>query len=131
MTTTHPASTPAHDDAAARRPADARAREHASSEYAAYQILRMAAEHPGTCGRTRMARIIGGYSVPFHNEQDAARFAEYAIEIDWPLSELVRLVDSLIHGGLLSLSVGPRPVVCANRAGCRALEALATDQRAP
>lgn len=101
--------------------------EYASSEYVAYQLLRLAAEHPGTCGRLRMARIIGNYAVPFHDDADAEQYASYRTDLGWPLRELTRLVDALITGGLLAQSVGPRPVVCITRAGCRTLEALAID----
>ena len=129
MTTTPTTPTPpAANEAPTRRPDGDREREYASSEYAAYQILRLAAELPGTCGRRRMARIIGGYPVPFRSEEEAAQVGEYAIEIDWPLRELVRLIDALVQGGLLAQSVGPRPLVCVTRAGCRTLEALAIDQ---
>jgi hypothetical protein len=94
------------------------------AEAAAHAVLRMVGDHPGQMGRLRAARILGGFSVPHRDEQDAARLAGYSIELDWPLRELTRLVDALISGRLVAQTPGPRPVLVLTRAGFRALEAL-------
>ena len=94
------------------------------AEAAAHAALRLIAEHPGQMGRLRAARIIGGYPVPHRDEQDAIELAQYAIELDWPLREITRLVDALISGRLVVQTSGPRPVLVLTRSGFRALEAL-------
>jgi len=95
-----------------------------SSEHAAHQILRLAAEHPGMCGRLRIARVVGGYPVPHRDEIEAKDLARYSTPLDWPLREVVRLVDALIDGKLIAQTTGPRPTVVVTRAGHRALDAL-------
>jgi hypothetical protein len=94
------------------------------AEAAAHAVLRMVGDHPGQMGRLRAARILGGFSVPHRDEQDAARLAGYSVELNWPLRELTRLVDALISGRLVAQTPGPRPVLVLTRAGFRALEAL-------
>lgn len=76
--------------------------EQATSEHAALQILRLAAEHPGAYGRLRIARVVGGYRVPCRDESEHAALARYALELQWPLREVVRLVDALLEGALLA-----------------------------
>ena len=94
------------------------------SEAAAHALLRMVGDHPGQMGRLRAARIVGAFAVPFRDEDEADRLAGYAVDLDWPLRELVRLVDALITGGLVTQTPGPRPVLVLTRPGFRALEAL-------
>lgn len=98
--------------------------EDIGSEAAAHAVLRMVAEHPGQMGRLRAARIVGGYPVPHRDEQEAAELARYALQLDWPLREITRLVDALITGGLVAQTPGPRPVLVLTRSGHRTLEAL-------
>jgi hypothetical protein len=93
-------------------------------EAAAHAVLRLVGEHPGTMGRLRAARIIGGYPVPHRDDEEAIELARYAIEIDWPLREITRLVDALITGNLIAQTPGPRPVLVLTRSGYRTLEAL-------
>lgn len=94
------------------------------SEAAAHALLRLIGEHPGQMGRLRAARIIGGFTVPYRDADDARELAPYAIRLDWTLREITRLVDALINGRLVAQTPGPRPVLVLTRAGFRALEAL-------
>lgn len=94
------------------------------SEVAAHALLRMVGDHPGHMGRLRAARLIGGYSVPHRDAEEAAALTAYAVELTWPLREITRLVDVLIEGGLMAQTPGPRPVLVLTRAGFRALDAL-------
>ena len=94
------------------------------SEAAAHSLLRLVAEHPGYMGRLRAARIVGGYAVPHRDEQEAETLAQFAVQLDWPLREITRLVDALITGRLMTQTPGQRPVLVLTRAGFRALEAL-------
>jgi hypothetical protein len=94
------------------------------AEAAAHSILRMVAEYPGHMGRLRASRIVGGYPVPLRDEEDAGELAAYSVDLDWPLREITRLVDSLIRGGFIRQTPGPRPVLVLTRAGFRTLEAL-------
>jgi hypothetical protein len=94
------------------------------AEAAAHAILRMVADLPGHMGRLRASRIVGGYAVPLRDEEDAADLAAYAVQLDWPLREITRLVDALLNGGFLRQTPGPRPVLVITRAGFRTLEAL-------
>ncbi len=94
------------------------------AEAAAHALLRMVAEHPGAMGRLRAARIVGGYPVPHRDDEEAGALARYAVDIDWPLREITRLVDALITGRLMTQTPGPRPVLVRTRAGFRTLEAL-------
>lgn len=94
------------------------------AEAAAHSLLRLVAEHPGHMGRLRAARIVGGYPVPHRDEQEASTIAQFAVELDWPLREITRLVDALITGRLMTQTPGPRPVLVLTRSGFRTLEAL-------
>lgn len=94
------------------------------AEAAAHALLRLVGEHPGQMGRLRAARIIGGYAVAWRDDEDAAELARYAVELEWPLREITRLVDAMISGRLVAQTPGPRPVLVLTRAGFRALEAL-------
>ena len=94
------------------------------AEAAAHSLLRLVAEHPGYMGRLRAARIVGGYPVPYRDDQDASQLAQFAVELDWPLREITRLVDALITGRLMTQTPGPRPVLVLTRSGFRTLEAL-------
>lgn len=94
------------------------------AEAAAHALLRMVAEHPGQMGRLRAARIVGGFAVPWRDDEEAAQLARYAVELTWPLREITRLVDALIGGGLVAQTPGPRPVLVLTRPGFRTLEAL-------
>jgi hypothetical protein len=94
------------------------------SEAAAHALLRLVGEHPGQMGRLRAARVVGGFTVPFRDDDEAARLLPYEVELDWTLREVTRLVDALIAGHLMVQSPGPRPLLSLTRAGFRALEAL-------
>ncbi len=98
--------------------------EDVRSEAVAHALLRIVGDHPGQMGRLRAARIIGGFAVPYRDSEEAVELTRYAIQLDWPLRELVRLVDALIDGRLVTQTPGPRPVLVLTRAGFRALEAL-------
>lgn len=90
----------------------------------AHGLLRLVGERPGQMGRLRAARVIGGWSVPARDDDEAASLATHVMPIDWPLKEVVALVDALIEGCLLAQTAGPRPVLVLTRAGHRALDAL-------
>jgi len=94
------------------------------AEAAAHSLLRMVGDHPGQMGRMRAARLVGGYRVPHRDERDAEVLGRFAVHLEWPLREIVRLVDSMIQGGLVTQTVGPRPVLVLTRAGFQALIAL-------
>jgi hypothetical protein len=94
------------------------------AEAAAHALLRLVAEHPGMMGRLRAARIVGGYPVPHRDDEAALQLGRYAVQLDWPLREITRLVDALISGGLVTQTPGPRPVLVITRSGHRTLEAL-------
>lgn len=96
------------------------------AEAAAHAVLRLVAEHPGQMGRLRAARLVGGYPVPHRDEDEALALGRFALELNWPLREITRLVDALISGGLIAQTPGPRPVLVLTRAGYRTLEALET-----
>lgn len=114
--TTHTAH---HDQTATRT-------EHVGAEAAAHAALSLVGDHPGQVGRLRAARLVGGYPVPHRDDEEALSLNRYAIQLDWPLREIVRLVDALISGGLLAQTAGPRPVLALTRPGYRALEAIDT-----
>lgn len=99
-------------------------RQEIGAEAAAHALLRLVGEHPGQMGRLRAARIIGGYAVAWRDDEDAAELARYAVDLEWPLREITRLVDAMISGRLVQQTPGPRPVLVLTRAGFRALEAL-------
>lgn len=94
------------------------------AEAAAHSMLRLVAEHPGQMGRLRAARIIGGYPVPYRDDAEADALSQFAVQLDWPLREITRLVDALITGRMLVQTPGPRPVLVLTRSGFRTLEAL-------
>lgn len=98
--------------------------EDVGAEAAAHALLRMVADHPGQMGRLRAARLIGGYPVPHRDDEEAAALGRYAVQLDWPLREIVRLVDAMLSGNLIAQTVGPRPVLVLTRAGFQALAAL-------
>lgn len=100
------------------------ARPDIGAEAAAHALLRMVGEHPGQMGRLRAARIVGGYAVPHRDQEEASQLARYAVQLEWPLREITRLVDALIEGGLVAQTPGPRPVLVLTRPGHRTLEAL-------
>lgn len=97
-----------------------------TAEAAAHALLRMVGDLPGQMGRLRAARVVGGYSLPGADENPelVAQLAPYAVAVQWPLRETVRLIDALIDGGLVARTAGPRPVLMLTRAGHRALDAL-------
>lgn len=94
------------------------------AEAAAHSLLRLVAEQPGRMGRLRAARVVGGYSVPPREGEDVLDLTGYAVQLDWTLREITRLVDTLIDGGLMAQTPGPRPVLVLTRSGFRVLEAL-------
>lgn len=94
------------------------------AEAAAHSLLRLVAEHPGQMGRLRASRIIGGYPVPYRDRQEAEALGQFALQLDWPLREITRLVDALITGRMMTQTPGPRPVLVLTRPGFRTLEAL-------
>lgn len=101
------------------------------AEQVAHATLRLIADHPGTLGRLRCARIVGGYSVPHRDDEQQAAMQKYALQLDWPLRDLTALVDALEQGGLLTHTAGPRPTLVITRAGHRALDALDHDAAKP
>lgn len=94
------------------------------AEAAAHALLRLVADHPGQMGRLRAARLVGGYPVPHRDEEEASQLGRYAVQLDWPLREITRLVDAIINGRLVAQTPGPRPVLVLTRAGHRALDAF-------
>ncbi len=94
------------------------------AEAAAHSLLRLVAEHPGQMGRLRASRIIGGYPVPYRDDEEADALGQFAVQLDWPLREITRLVDALITGRMMTQTPGPRPVLVLTRSGFRTLEAL-------
>src|SRR5689334_5543340 len=56
-----------------------------SLEAAAHAMLRLIGDHPGDIGRLRVARIVGGRTVPGSDEVQAARLAHYAIDAEFTL----------------------------------------------
>lgn len=94
------------------------------AEAIAHALLRLVAERPGQMGRMRAARVVGGYSVPYRDEDERLALEPYAIRGDWKLKELIDLVDAMIGGGLLTQTAGLRPVVVLTRPGHHALDAL-------
>ncbi|MCW2955151.1 MAG: hypothetical protein JWO69_20 [Thermoleophilia bacterium] len=112
------------DAHAQRAPDSGGGMDNISTEAAAHALLRLIADQPGQMGRLRAARIIGGYAVPHRDEEEAARLTRYSIQLDWPLREIVRLVDALINGSLLAQTAGPRPVLVLTRSGFAALGVL-------
>lgn len=99
--------------------------ERFSSEQVAMAILKLVGERPGTIGRMRCARIIGGYAVPAASDEERDALAQHALlELAWPLRTLAALIDALADGGLLAQTSPPRPTLVLTRAGHRALDAL-------
>ena len=92
-------------------------------EAAVHAALRLVGDFPGQVGRIRAARVIGGFTLD-GDPDVVARLAHYWVHLDWPLRELVALVDRLVEGGLLTRTFGSRPTLVLTRAGFRALEAL-------
>ncbi|MCW2923630.1 MAG: hypothetical protein JWM98_1034 [Thermoleophilia bacterium] len=101
------------------------------AEAAAHATLRLVAEHPGEMGRLRAARLVGGYPVPHRDDEEAVELGRYAVQLDWPLREITRLVDALIAGRMVAQTKGPRPVLVLTRAGYRTLEALEAGPQRP
>lgn len=94
------------------------------AEAAAHALLRLVGEHPGHMGRLRAARLVGGYPVPHRDDEEALQLGRYAVQLEWPLREITRLVDAMITGGLIAQTPGPRPVLVLTLAGFRTLQAL-------
>jgi hypothetical protein len=94
------------------------------AEAAAHALLRLVGDHPGHMGRLRASRLIGGYPVPMRDGEEDLHLDRYAVQLDWPLREITRLVDAMISGGMITQTPGPRPVLVLTRAGFRTLEAL-------
>lgn len=107
-----------------QRAAEGGAMRDVGAEAAAHSLLRLVAEHPGQMGRLRAARIIGGYPVPHRDDEEADTLGQFAVQLDWPLREITRLVDALITGRMMAQTPGPRPVLVLTRSGFRTLEAL-------
>ena len=104
--------------------ADGGAMQDVGAEAAAHSLLRLVAEHPGQMGRLRASRIVGGYPVPHRDDEEATALTQFAVQLDWPLREITRLVDALITGRMMTQTPGPRPVLVLTRSGFRTLEAL-------
>lgn len=98
--------------------------ERVSAEIVAHALLRLVADRPGYVGRARGARIVGGFAVAYRDEQEEIAMRRYVVQCDWKLRELIALVDTMISGGLIAQSVGPRPLMVLSRAGHHALNAL-------
>src|SRR5687767_7351268 len=60
------------------------------AEAASHALLRMIADHPGQMGRLRAARLVGGYPVPYRDDEEALQLGQYAVQLDWPLREITR-----------------------------------------
>ena len=99
------------------------------SEAAAHALLRIVGDFPGQMGRVRAARLIGGYRVQHHDSAESEQLGRYAVNLSWPLREIVRLVDAMLDGGLVTKTAGPRPVLVLTRAGFQALQALESPPR--
>lgn len=84
-------------------------------------ILAYVGEHPGIAGRLRVARIIGGYTVP-HREDDPD-WSTYACEAasELPLRAITRHIDELVRQDRLRQTPGPRPVLVLTLTGYDAL----------
>lgn len=94
------------------------------SEVAAHALLRLVGDAPGQMGRLRAARAVGGFAIPARDGDEVLELRRYAVDLGWPLREVVALVDALIAGGLVAQTPGPRPVLALTRPGHRALDAL-------
>ena len=91
----------------------------------AFAVLRIAGELPGRVGRTRAARIIGGYPTALRESESEQQFARYTLTSCAPhLRAIVDVIDAMVTGGLVALSDSPRPLLVLTRAGHRALDAL-------
>lgn len=98
-------------------------------ERVARQMLALVADHPGTVGPLRCARIVGGFTIPVVSEQQQELFITYAVpNLGWTLRTLKDLVEALQRGGLITTTAGPRPTLVLTRAGHRALDALDADR---
>lgn len=95
-----------------------------AAEAGAHAVLRLVCDLPGSMGRLRVARVVGGFSVPFREETPPELLARYAVELGWPLREVIALVDAMLDGGLLVQTIGARPTLVLTRAGFLALHAL-------
>lgn len=95
-----------------------------TAEEASHSLLSLVGDRPGECGRLRAARIIAGYPIPHRDDTEKDELAKYAVQLDWPLREVTRLVDAMIAGRLIVQTPGPRPTLALTRAGFRTLEAL-------
>lgn len=93
--------------------------EQITAEAVVHATLRLVGEYPALVGRVRAARIISGRQI-----ESQIDFSSFAVADDWPLKEAVALIDSLIEGGLVHRTTGPRPILVLTRAGHRALEAF-------
>jgi hypothetical protein len=95
------------------------------AETAAHAILGLVATHPGTFARLRVARLVAGFAVPMPDATLMASTGPYTtVVVDWPLRDMVGLVDALIDGGLIAQTTSPRPMLVLTIAGFRALAAL-------
>lgn len=94
-----------------------------TAETLAHALLNLTADYPGMNGRLRSSRIISGRTVSTYNGQENSVYKKYEVAADWPMTEVVALVDAMINGGLVALT-GARPTLVLTRAGFRALEAL-------
>lgn len=104
-------------------------REYCTSERVAKQMLLLIADHPGTIGPLRCARIVGGFVVPAVSEEQRGLLDRYAIaDLGWTLRTLKDLIEALERGGLVARSVGQRPTLSLTRAGHRALETLELEE---
>jgi hypothetical protein len=98
---------------------------HQTPEHVAHIALALVADHPAQVGPMRCARIIGGFTVPYADDEQQEQLSQYAIAgLGWPLRTIIDLVSALEQGGLITRSSGPRPRLVLTRAGHRALDAL-------
>lgn len=100
-----------------------RSDEDFDAEAFAHGALRLAGDHPGRFGRLRVARILAGYAVPDCPDRDMVT-AQYEVSAGVKLPPVVALIDALLDGGLLTRTLGQKPVLCLTMAGWRALDAL-------
>lgn len=93
-----------------------------------FQLLRFVCDYPGCADRIRAARIVSGRMVPLRPEDSEQEILSYAVhDSPFRLKDVVALVDTLLRGGLLAQTAGPRPALVLTRLGFGALLQLESD----
>ena len=98
--------------------------EDGEAERLAQALLELVGDYPGRFGRLRASRMIAGHSVPYREDENDLDFSKYRVPCSWTLSEVTRLTDRMIVGGLLTQTLGPRSVLVLTRTGHHTLDAL-------